>query len=181
MIETVSSAFELKAVSAAGVFEGYASVFADVDLSKDSVRPGAFAKAIAERGADGIKLLWQHDPAEPIGVIEELFEDGRGLYVKGRLLLDVQRAREALALMRKGALDGLSIGFRTVRSATEEATGIRHLEEVDLWEVSLVTFPMQPAARVRHLKAAAPRPAESKAGWPELLKSLRRLEQSLTK
>ena len=202
MMEYFESGFELKAVHGTGVFEGYASVFSNVDHALDSVSPGAFARAIAERGAGGVKLLWQHDPAEPIGIIEELREDSRGLFVRGRLLTDVRRAREALTLMRKGALDGLSIGFRTIRSSTDEATGVRHLEEVDLWEISLVTFPMQPAARVSSFKAddvcaiggfstdeakaasaygvAGPvRQQEAGAVWSGLLHSLRRLEKTL--
>jgi HK97 family phage prohead protease len=99
-------------------------------------------------------MLFQHDPNEPIGVWEEIREDGSGLFVRGRLMTDVGRAREVLALMRAGALDGLSIGFKTVRGRTDAATGVRHLLEVDLWEVSVVTFPLLPEARVSAVKSA---------------------------
>ena len=92
-------------------------------------------------------MLWQHDPARPIGVWDEVREDGRGLYVKGRLLLEVQAAREARVLLQAGAIDGLSIGYRTLRS--EAKGGRRLLHEIELWEVSLVTFPMLPEARVQ--------------------------------
>ncbi|MBD8906831.1 HK97 family phage prohead protease [Methylorubrum zatmanii] len=135
-----------------GHFTGYASLFGVPDLGRDTVAPGAFAASLARRGAGGVRMLWQHDPAEPIGSWLSLREDGRGLRVAGRLNLAVQRAREIDALMRDGALDGLSIGFRVVRAAPER--GGRRLLAVDLWEVSLVTFPLQPEARVS--RAAAP-------------------------
>jgi HK97 family phage prohead protease len=92
-------------------------------------------------------MLWQHDPTQPIGVWDELREDDRGLFVKGRVLTDVARGREAAALLAAGAIDGLSIGYRTVKAALD-ASGRRVLNELDLWEVSLVTFPMLPDARV---------------------------------
>jgi HK97 family phage prohead protease len=155
-----ASAQELKALSrpltrveADGVFEGYASLFRVADLGKDVVEPGAFRDSLARRGAAGVKLLWQHDPAEPIGRWLDLREDGRGLRVLGRLSLAVGRAREIHALMHDGAVDGLSIGFRTERARTEPRTGLRRLEKVDLWEISLVTFPMLPQARVGRVKA----------------------------
>jgi HK97 family phage prohead protease len=99
-------------------------------------------------------MLFQHDPATPIGVWREVREDRRGLFVSGRLMPEVARAREVLALMRAGAIDGLSIGFRTVRGRTDAKTGVRSLIEVDLWEVSVVTFPMLPAARISAVKSS---------------------------
>lgn len=128
---------------------GYASLFGNLDQGGDSVAPGAYAaslKAHAEAGRS-VKMLWQHDPAQPIGVWDEVREDARGLWVKGRLLSDVARGREAAALVTAGALDGLSIGYRTVRAERNEK-GHRVLAQLDLWEVSLVTFPMLPDARV---------------------------------
>lgn len=153
MTHTLTTNFEVKALDDHGRFEGYASVFKTIDEGRDVVLPGAFKASILERGSGGIKLLWQHDPTEPIGKIEEIYEDKRGLYVKGRLLLNLQRAREALSLMRNKALDGLSIGFRTLKSRMDEVKEIRLLQEVDLWEVSLVTFPMQPEARISSFKS----------------------------
>lgn len=150
--ETKAVACDLKAVDADGSFSGYASRFGVVDLGRDLVLPGAFAESLARRGPRGIKLLFQHDPAEPIGVWLELREDAHGLFVRGRILPEVERGREVLALMRAGALDGLSIGFRTVEGRTEPKSGVRRLSRVDLWEVSIVTFPMLPEARVSAVK-----------------------------
>ncbi len=128
---------------------GYASLFGCADQGGDVVAKGAYRaslKAMAARGQT-VKLLWQHDPAQPIGVWEELREDDRGLWVKGRLLQSTQRGREAAALVLAGALDGLSIGYRT-RQAERRAEGGLLLTELELWEVSLVTFPMLSGARV---------------------------------
>lgn len=129
--------------------EGYASLFGDADQCGDIVASGAYAASLARLAREGrqVKMLWQHDPAQPIGVWHEVREDARGLYVKGRLLDSVGRGREAAALIAAGAIDGLSIGYRTVR-ATKNDKGRRLLTELELWEVSLVTFPMLPSARV---------------------------------
>ena len=134
---------------------GYASLFGARDQGGDVVSPGAYGRSLSRLAAAGgkVKMLWQHDPAQPIGVWDEVREDGRGLFVKGRLLTEVQAAREALALLRAGAIDGLSIGYRTL--AAEKAPGGRVLREVELGEVSLVTFPMLPEARVSAGGAAA--------------------------
>ena len=149
------TALDLKGVADDGRFEGYASVFGAEDLGRDVVAAGAFRESLQRRGADGVRLLFQHDPNQPIGVWEHLAEDGRGLYAKGRLMPDVARAREVLALMRAGAIDGLSIGFKAERGRRDPRTGIRRLEKVDLWEISVVTFPMLPQARIRSSKALA--------------------------
>ncbi|MCL7406068.1 HK97 family phage prohead protease [Marivivens sp.] len=127
------------------IIEGYASLFDAVDQGNDVVARGAYAASLAKRS--GVKMLWQHDPAQPIGIWDELREDDRGLWVKGRILTDVEKGREAAALIAVGAIDGLSIGYRTVKS-TKTNQGQRLLTEVELWEVSLVTFPMLPEARV---------------------------------
>jgi HK97 family phage prohead protease len=144
---------DLKTVESDGTFEGYASLFNKEDLGHDVVEPGAFRDSLAARGPTGIKMLFQHNPSEPIGIWQSLREDARGLYAKGRLMLDVTRAREVLALMRAGALDGLSIGFRAVTGRRDGKTGIRRLAKVDLWEISIVTFPLLPEARVARVKA----------------------------
>lgn len=137
------------ALSEGAVIAGYASLFNVPDQGGDVVQPGAYARSLARLAASGgrVKMLWQHDPGEPIGVWDEVREDGRGLYVRGRLLGEVARGREAQALVAAGALDGLSIGYRT-RRATRDAAGQRFLTEIELWEVSLVTFPMLAEARV---------------------------------
>jgi HK97 family phage prohead protease len=147
----------LSGLNAFGVFEGYASLFNIPDLGKDVIVPGAFAASLKARGTLGIRMLWQHDPAQPIGVWLQLVEDRRGLYVRGRLELEVARTREVYALMRDRAVDGLSIGFRTQKSSRDPRTGIRRLEKVDLWEISIVTFPMLPQARVGAVKGTLPR------------------------
>ncbi|WP_133772970.1 HK97 family phage prohead protease [Enterovirga rhinocerotis] len=129
-------------------FEGYASLFDIPDLGRDIVLRGAFAESLGRRGPAGIRMLWQHDPAEPIGRWLSVAEDRRGLRVRGRLNPAVGRAREIAALLREGAVDGLSIGFRVVEADRDRARGLRRLIRVDLWEISLVTFPMLPGARV---------------------------------
>lgn len=152
----VSQAFKLetKAVFEDGTFEGYASLFDAEDMGRDVVVRGAFAESLRAKGASGIKMLFQHDPAEPIGVWEEIREDARGLYVRGRLMTAVAKAREVLSLMRAGALDGLSIGFKAQKTQRDARSGVRRILKVDLWEISVVTFPMLPQARVGAVKAA---------------------------
>ncbi|MBE0414656.1 HK97 family phage prohead protease [Yoonia sp.] len=127
------------------VISGYASLFGKSDQGGDTVETGAYAASLAK--GRKIRMLWQHDPAQPIGVWDEVREDARGLWVKGRLLTDVARGREAASLIGAGAIDGLSIGYRTVRARKDDKGG-RLLSELELWEVSLVTFPMLPDARV---------------------------------
>jgi len=129
--------------------EGYASLFEAQDQGGDIVTKGAYAAALKSAQAKGqrIKMLWQHDPSQPIGVWDDIYEDEKGLYVKGRILTDLQKGREAAALIGAGAIDGLSIGFRTIK-ATQEKSGVRRLRELELWEVSLVTFAMLPEARL---------------------------------
>lgn len=145
-------------VTEEGRIEGYASLFDAPDQGGDVVAKGAYAASLKRLVAEGrrVKMLWQHDPAQPIGIWDEVREDARGLYVKGRLLESVGRAREAVALIAAGAIDGLSIGYRTLR-ATKGDKGRRLLQELELWEVSLVTFPMLPSARVA---AKGERPAD---------------------
>ncbi len=129
--------------------EGYASLFGKVDQGGDVVRQGAYQASLKRLNDAGrrVKMLWQHDPTRPIGIWDEVREDERGLYVKGRILPDIAQGREAAALVAAGAIDGLSIGYRTVQSE-RDPKGRRVLNELDLWEVSLVTFPMLPDARV---------------------------------
>lgn len=139
--------------AADGRIAGYASVFGAVDLGKDVVERGAFARSLDTRGVTGIRMLFQHDPAEVIGRWTAIREDARGLYVEGRISTEVAKGREVLALLRNGGLDGLSIGFRTVKARKEARTGVRRILEADLWEISVVTFPMLPQARVTAVKA----------------------------
>ncbi len=147
--------FDVKAVEDDGFFAGYASVFGVKDSYDEIVAPGAFAESIAEWKAKGKMppILWQHRSGEPIGVHTVMREDGTGLYIEGKLAVDeVQRAREARALMKLGAISGISIGFVTREDSFDRATGIRTLKRVDLWENSIVTFPANPAAQVTAVK-----------------------------
>ena len=136
-------------VTDGAVISGYASLFGLPDQGGDVVLAGAYGAGLTRLAATGgsVKMLWQHDPAQPIGVWDEIREDARGLWVKGRLLPEIEKAREAAALIGAGAIDGLSIGYRTVASE-KNAKGQRLLAELELWEVSVVTFPMLSQARV---------------------------------
>lgn len=145
-------AFEIKALSADGTFEGYASVFNNVDSQRDRVHKGAFSASIKQRDKP-VQLLWQHQWEKPIGVITTLFEDARGLYMKGKLLLEVEQAREAYALLKAGVVRGLSIGYSVKRSRRSPDSGIRELLELNLWEISLVTMPANEAAQVTVVKS----------------------------
>ena len=133
-----------------GVFEGYASVFGVVDQGMDVVERGAFRKSLGSRK---VKMLWQHDMSQPIGVWDDIYEDERGLFVRGRLLKEVEKGREAMALLRAGAIDSMSIGYRTMEAIPEGDGRVRKLMEVDLFEISLVTFPMLPDAKVTNVKS----------------------------
>ena len=153
---TAASVFRPRTtIDADGTVEGYASLFGEIDQARDMVLRGAFADTLARRGVRRIPMLFQHDPSEPIGIWLELREDMRGLYARGRLIPDVQRAREVLAMVKAGAVDGLSIGFRTVKGRIDPKTRVRKLDQVDLWEISIVTFPLLAGARVRAIKEAA--------------------------
>jgi HK97 family phage prohead protease len=127
---------------------GYASLFWTRDLNDDVTAAGAFGASLAKTGAGGVKMLCQHDADRPVGVWDEAFEDGRGLFVRGRILDATPEGRLCAALVRAGAMDGLSIGFRTTKARPDESGRLRVLTEVDLWEVSIVTFPMLPGARI---------------------------------
>ena len=132
-----------------GRLKGYASRFGEPDQSGDVVLPGAFAGSLARLKEAGrtVKFLWQHDPTRPIGTWEQVREDATGLFVAGEVLTDLALGKEAALLIQAGAVDGLSIGYRVVRAEPNRETGGRNLIEIDLWEVSLVTFPMLPTAR----------------------------------
>jgi uncharacterized protein len=142
-----------------GTVRGYASLFERPDSGGDRVERGAFRRSLAQRGAAGVRMLWQHDPARPIGIWTRLTEDAVGLFAEGRLALASGAGREAFELVRAGAIDGLSIGFHTRRATPlRDGRARRSLVELDLWEISIVTFPMQEAARVTQTRSAA-RPA----------------------
>lgn len=161
-----------------GLIEGYASLFGVTDMAKDIVERGAFAASLARRGTGGIRMLWQHDSAQPVGVWLSIREDARGLFVRGRLNLALEKARDIDALIRDGAVDGLSIGFKAERARSEPRGGARRLFSVDLWEISVVTFPMLPGARVR---AAGRNICNAGADPGALAAAIRRATYSLVK
>ena len=148
---------QLKSLDAEGKFAGYASVFDVVDSQNDIILRGAFAKTIKGRVRD-IKMLWQHRQNEPIGVYNKILEDRNGLYVEGQLLLDVARAKEVYALLKEGAVSGLSIGYTPTKFYIHPKTGVRIISEVDLWEISLVTFPANNTAKITVVKSATTLP-----------------------
>jgi HK97 family phage prohead protease len=140
---------DIKELTENGEFEGFLSVYGVKDLVGDIVEKGAFSKTISEH-AGVVPLLWQHKTDAPIGTLE-LSDREDGLWVKGKLLLDVQQAKEAYALIKAGVIKGLSIGFEAVRKQMEE--GVRRLKEVKLWEGSIVTFPALPIAQIATVKS----------------------------
>lgn len=162
-------ALEVKELDERGEFEGHGSVFNNEDSYGDVVVPGAFQKSLEEHRSAGTlpAMLWQHDPAQPIGVYSEMKEDAKGLYVKGRLLLETAKGREVHAMLKAKAVRGLSIGF--VTRGWEWKDDVRIVKDVDLWEVSLVTFPANKLAGVGDVKHNGPLPSTER----ELEKFLR--------
>jgi uncharacterized protein len=164
--ETRSFVLQVKAVNEDGTIEGYGSVFGVTDSYDDVVAPGAFAASLADHKAAGTlpAMLWQHEADEPIGVWTEMVEDAKGLRVKGQIATQTTKGKDAHALLKMGAINGLSIGFVSKDWNYNNETDIRTLNAVDLWEVSLVTFPANAASRVTNVKAAsdmaAPKDAE---------------------
>ncbi|MDX0254253.1 HK97 family phage prohead protease [Sinorhizobium meliloti] len=151
-MKTKDFTLQLKNLTEEGTFEGYGSIFGNVDAYGEKVLPGAFAESLAKHRREGtnVLMLWQHDPDNPIGVWEELAEDGKGLHGKGRLILEVQKAREVRALMLQKAIGGLSIGYREVE--TEPDGNILLLKKLELYEISPVVFPANRRARIEAVK-----------------------------
>jgi HK97 family phage prohead protease len=149
--------FEVKAIEDTGEFSGYLSVFGNVDSWRDIVMPGAFAETLAEWNAKGRlpPVLWQHRSGEPIGPFTKMHEDTKGLYVEGRLLVDeLQRAKEAHALVKHKVVSGMSIGFETIGEEWDKENRLRKLTKVKLWEGSIVTFPANEQAQIEAVKSA---------------------------
>lgn len=167
--QTLAFAFEVKAAREDGTIEGYGSVFGVRDGYSDVVAAGAFKASLAAHKAAGTMpaMLWQHNVTEPIGKWTDMVEDERGLYVRGQLALETVRGREAYALLKMGALNGASIGFNTRQWTYDAASDVRTLTQVDLGEVSIVTFPANGKARITGVKSI------------EALESIRDAEQML--
>ena len=162
-----------------GRFSGYASVFGNKDLGNDVVEKGAFASSLRKKSPKQIKMLFMHKTDEPIGVYEKMEEDEMGLRVEGKLALGTQRGKEVYELMKMGAIDGLSIGYRVdAKGYNYDDDGKkRRLKNVDLMEISAVTFPMNPKARVRKVKGAECTIRE----WEELLRDVGGLSRNESK
>lgn len=143
---------DIKAIGEDGTFTGYASVFGVKDQGRDIVMPGAFNKSLKTYPANKVKMLYQHDPGEPVGVWTSFEEDAKGLKATGRFITETARGREVHALAKSGAVDGLSIGYRTIRDEMDRKQGARLLHEVELREVSIVTFPMNESATITAVK-----------------------------
>jgi HK97 family phage prohead protease len=160
-MHTHTQKLTLKNFTEDGVFSGYASVFNHKDQHGDVVLKGAFEKSLHNWKQSGQlpKMLWQHDASCPIGFWTDIYEDSYGLFVKGQLLLDIQKGSEAYCLLKTGVIDGLSIGFHLVKSS-HGAHG-RLIQDVDLQEISLVTFAANEQARVRDVKHRPPLQVES--------------------
>lgn len=146
---------EIKAVQEDGFFSGYGAVFGNIDWYNDVILPGAFTASLAKWRAKNKMppVLWNHNDSEPIGVYTNIYEDEKGLYVEGKLLIDdVPRAKSTHALLKAGAIDGLSIGYST-KKANQQGNGVRELVEVDLGEISIVTQPANERSVITSVKS----------------------------
>lgn len=152
-MKTKDFTLQVKNLSEDGTFTGYGSVNGNVDSYGERVMPGAFAASLAKHQREGtnVLMLWQHNPDEPIGIWEDLAEDAKGLRGTGRLILEVQKAREVYALMKNNAIGGLSIGYREIKATPDG--NVRNLEELDLREISPVSFPANRRARIEAVKS----------------------------
>lgn len=154
--ETRSYALQIRATGSDGSVEGYGSVFGVRDNYDDIIAKGAFVQSLKEHKSAGTMpaMLWQHDSAQPIGVWTDMVEDEKGLRIVGKLAMDTVKGREAHALLKMGAINGLSIGFVSKEWSYDQKSETRTLTGIDLWEVSLVTFPANEKARVTGVKSA---------------------------
>lgn len=169
-MKTLDRPFELKDIdSKSGKFTGYGSVFGEVDSYRDIVMPGAFKKSLAQYKElkRKVPMLWQHSSRQPMGVYTDIKEDKHGLYVEGEINMKTQVGIEGHALMEQGALSGLSIGYETIMFKDDNEKLVRELHEVDLWEISPVTFPAGDGARIQSVK-----------NWDDL-RTLRECEEAL--
>lgn len=172
------SVFEIdtKSITEDGTFTGYASVFGVVDSHRDIVVKGAFSKSISSRPASKVRMLLEHNHSgEPVGVWKSLVEDDRGLKATGQLILGTTKGRETYELMKAGAYDSLSIGYRTKSARMDKAKGVRMLDEVQLEEISLVNFPSNDQATIQSVKS------NSATQFRELVAAINRARDSIQK
>lgn len=156
-IKNIHLSFDIKSLEQEGSFAGYASVFNVIDSYNDMLLKGAFTNTLKEKnqGSD-VKMLWQHHSDQPIGKYLKIQEDNYGLFVEGQLLLNLQKGKEVYELVKRGIVNGLSIGYSVKSSKIMEEKSIRIISEVDLWEISLVTFPANEKALVTFVKNTIP-------------------------
>jgi uncharacterized protein len=148
-LKRLSFALEVKADDDARTIEGFASVFNNVDSYSDIVMPGAFTKSLSKRTP---VMLWQHNSDQPIGVWDDFMEQEKGLFIKGTVL-PTQLGNDAYTLAKAKAIKGMSIGYSPIKWEMDDKKGVRKLSEVDLWEVSLVTFPANEKAQITRVKS----------------------------
>jgi len=155
--QTIGHAFELKAIEADGTFSGYASVFSVLDWYNDVIMKGAFKNSIEKHKANKTmpRMFWQHDHLSPIGVWTAMEEDDRGLMVEGRFIMEASQGRDAHALVKGGAINSMSIGYYAVD--VEYNNDVRLIKEVDLVEISVVSFPANELALIQNVKTAMER------------------------
>lgn len=154
--KTLDFKFEIKQLDEDGTIEGYGAIFGNVDKYNDIIEQGAFRNNLLEKSANEVKMLWQHNSREPIGVWDEIREDSKGLYCKGHILIDTTKGSDVYKMLKGGAISGLSIGYNVVKSSKEEienSEDIRKLKEVELWEISIVTFPANVLANITSVKS----------------------------
>lgn len=144
---------DTKATSNDGEFEGYASIYGNVDQGFDIVKAGSFDESLRSKPMNKVKMLLQHEPRDLIGAWQGISSDTKGLFVRGKLLLKTIAGQETYERMKAGILDGLSIGFRTLDHEYDSENAVRTVTRADLWEVSLVTFPMNEQALVSSVKS----------------------------
>ncbi len=152
-MQILSSNTHIKSINDKGEFSGYASVFDIIDGNNDVVLKEAFTKSIQDfKSGKKPKLLWQHDVRLPIGIIEEMRADKYGLFIKGKLILEIPKVKEIYALLKSKAIDGFSIGYKLNDSYFQD--NIQYLTNIDLLEISIVTFPACNKATVEEIKTS---------------------------
>ncbi len=168
--KTAPLSFALKALGDQGEFEGYALTYGNKDDGGDICIKGCATSSLRKRPANKVKMLWQHDPLHVIGKWNDLVDDEKGLLAKGQLFMDVQKAREVFAILKGGGIDGLSIGYRAEDHEYDKATDARLLKQIDVLEISVVTFAMNPEATITMVKSASD--IKTKREFEDLLVSI---------
>lgn len=149
-VKSLDYPFQIKSINEDGVFSGYGTVWGDVDAYSETLAKGSIKRSLKKREP---AMLWQHDTTQPVGVWTSLVEDDHGLLLEGKVALDASIGRDAYALMKLGAVKGLSIGFIPVKWSQDRDNRLVTFSEVDLYEVSIVTFPALSSAKIDNVKS----------------------------